>query len=64
MIEIHVILGGKKFSPSPISEKKMPNTICKKCGIEIWESYNYCSEHMPEFLDCFYKELQTQKIFK
>ena len=31
---------GEEILPSPISEKKMPNTICRTCGTEIWNSYN------------------------
>ena len=52
---------GEFLLPKSYFGEKMPNTICRKCGIEIWDSYNYCSKHMPKFLDYFYKELQLQK---
>ena len=44
---------------SYLGEQKMPNTICRKCGVELWDFYNYCSKHMPEFLARFYNQLKT-----
>lgn len=51
-------------SKSYLGEEKMPNTMCRKCGIELWNSYNYCSQHMPEFLDRFYKQQKINDYMK
>ncbi len=61
----HVILGrGKTPLPSPNSKKtKMPSTICRKCGTDLWNYYNYCPQHMPEHLKRFYFEIKHKKEF-
>ncbi len=59
-----LFLEGEIPSKSYLGEEKMPNTMCRKCGIELWNSYNYCSQHMPEFLDRFYKQQKINDYMK